>query len=85
MNVVGNVVLGHGVRHGHCGAFAHRVSKTVGKRGGPGDGSHIQNHSSPVFLHMPDAHVNAVVDALHIDARKTRLKSSSVVLSTVPI
>ena len=69
-NVLLNVILGHGIGHGDDGPFAHGIGKAVRERRGAGDGSHIENHTSTVRLHVPDALMDTVVDAFYIDAKE---------------
>lgn len=70
-DIVLEIVLGNGVRHGYDRAFAHGVSKTVGEGSGTGDGGHVEDNACTVGLHVRDARLDAVEDAVDVDAENT--------------
>src|SRR5450432_2126727 len=66
-NLVRDVVARDRIRHGNDGAFAGGVGEAVGESRRSGNRRHVEDDAAR-GLHIADAGVNAVVDALHIDA-----------------
>ena len=69
--VVVDVIFRHRICHRDNGALGHRICKTVGDRRRTRNRRHIENHASAARFHVPDAGIDTVVDALHVDAKKS--------------
>src|SRR5216684_3802745 len=66
-DLVLKIVLGYRKRHRNHGTFAHRVSKTVSQRRRARDRRHVQNHTTTVLFHMPNARLHAVEEPFYVD------------------
>jgi hypothetical protein len=64
------IVLRHGVGHGDDGTLGHGISEAVGKRGGTGDGSHVEDDTAPIGFQKIDRREHAVVHTFHIDTEE---------------